>query len=315
MAKDRFQNLDLNLLKTLQVLAQEGNMRRAAERLHVTQPAVSHALQRLRHHFEDELFIKVRGGMAPTQVAQALLERLKPALEGLAEAVNDAEAFDPAQLDSRLRIALAPHLAYYFGAELFRAIHRVAPKASLELVDWGVNTQVQLLNGELDLAVNINVTGLSKELVSAPLITETGALLVHHSHPFQGERITPAQLAPYGLACLINPGVNDRVPLISKVLEAHGESAQVRFRSTSPQAILNVLRQQPYCYPMSRLVMPKQDPEFRLLELDVARHYLEHSMLAYYHRGHSHPAVTLWLVQTLAQMLRHSARQHLTTHP
>ncbi len=55
MAKDLFSTLDLNLLRTFIILHQERNMRRAAERLFVSQPAVSKALQRLRDHFEDEL--------------------------------------------------------------------------------------------------------------------------------------------------------------------------------------------------------------------------------------------------------------------
>ncbi|GAM76858.1 transcriptional regulators [Vibrio ishigakensis] len=62
MAKDRFANLDLNLLRTFLVLSQELNMRKASVRLNVSQPAISQALQRLRHHFDDELFVKVRSG-------------------------------------------------------------------------------------------------------------------------------------------------------------------------------------------------------------------------------------------------------------
>lgn len=64
MAKDRFANLDLNLLRTFLVLFQELNMRKASVRLNVSQPAISQALQRLRHHFDDELFVKVRSGLS-----------------------------------------------------------------------------------------------------------------------------------------------------------------------------------------------------------------------------------------------------------
>ncbi|OJI49530.1 LysR family transcriptional regulator [Vibrio vulnificus] len=59
MAKDLFYSLDLNLLRTFMVLYQEKNMRKASKRLFVSQPAISQALQKLRHHFGDELFVKV----------------------------------------------------------------------------------------------------------------------------------------------------------------------------------------------------------------------------------------------------------------
>ena len=58
MAKDLYTSLDLNLLRTFVILSQELNMRKASERLFVSQPAVSQALQKLRNHFNDDLFVK-----------------------------------------------------------------------------------------------------------------------------------------------------------------------------------------------------------------------------------------------------------------
>ncbi|ADN74417.1 transcriptional regulator, LysR family [Ferrimonas balearica DSM 9799] len=304
MAKDRFNNLDLNLLRTFVVLAQEGNMRRAAARLHVTQPAVSHALQRLRHHFEDELFIKVPGGMTPTQFARTLQERLKPVLVGLAEAVNDNNAFNPAELDTTLRIALPPHLNHYIGATLYRRLNRDAPNASVELMEWGGHTPVLLLNGELDVGVNIPFPHRSKELIAAPVGQDSGVMMVHHDHPYKGRSITPEQLSRWGLACLFNPGITDQQPIIQRVLEAHGHSAKIRFRSASLPTIFSVLRQHDYFFPHTAALADSHAPEFRPVQLEVAPHYLTVDMFAYYHRGHQHPAVTLWLVEHLAEALR-----------
>ncbi len=65
MPNDRFSQLDLNLLRTFMILYQEQNMRKAAHRLKVSQPAVSKALQRLREHFGNELFVKTPTGYNP----------------------------------------------------------------------------------------------------------------------------------------------------------------------------------------------------------------------------------------------------------
>ena len=68
--QDRFKSLDLNLLRVFEALIQEENVTRAAQRLHLTQPAVSNALARLRSSFDDVLFEKTRGGMAATATAR-----------------------------------------------------------------------------------------------------------------------------------------------------------------------------------------------------------------------------------------------------
>lgn len=71
-----FQKLDLNLLRTFRVLLQERNARKTAERLFVTQPAISQALQKLRFHLDDELFVKVQGGLEPTPFALQVEEKI-----------------------------------------------------------------------------------------------------------------------------------------------------------------------------------------------------------------------------------------------
>ena len=98
MAGDLFATLDLNLLKTLSVLAQENNMRRAAERLYVTQPAVSQALKKLRNHFGNELFVRTPTGLQPTSFTNDLMQRLQPILDELSSTLNEGEAFDPGQV-------------------------------------------------------------------------------------------------------------------------------------------------------------------------------------------------------------------------
>ena len=59
MAKNRYMSMDLNALRTFVILYQEGNMRKATTKLHVSQPALSHTLSKLRETFDDDLFIKI----------------------------------------------------------------------------------------------------------------------------------------------------------------------------------------------------------------------------------------------------------------
>jgi len=87
--------LDLNLLRVLDAIVQEGSLTRAGRKLGLSQPAASHALARLRHMFGDELFIRIPDGMQPTPRALRIAEPIREALRVLGTTL-EPERFDPA---------------------------------------------------------------------------------------------------------------------------------------------------------------------------------------------------------------------------
>lgn len=87
--------VDLNLLTVFDAVAREGSATRAAARLHLTQPAVSHALARLRALFHDDLFVRTPGGLAATPLAESLAPRVRAALSSVEELLRPPAAFDP----------------------------------------------------------------------------------------------------------------------------------------------------------------------------------------------------------------------------
>src|SRR5689334_21572226 len=101
-----FRGVDLNLLVTLLVLMRERSVSKAAACLHLGQPAVSGALARLRELFHDELLVRGKGGMQPTQRGLELQSALAPALVELQAVVSDAPAFDPARSDRSFVIGM-----------------------------------------------------------------------------------------------------------------------------------------------------------------------------------------------------------------
>src|SRR6218665_263093 len=102
--------LDLNLLVTLEALLAEQNVTRAAERLHLSQPAVSAQLARLRALFDDPLLVPAQRGMTPTAKALELLAPLRQSLEQVRAAVSDHANFDPARAQLTLTIACTDYL-------------------------------------------------------------------------------------------------------------------------------------------------------------------------------------------------------------
>jgi len=89
-------NIDLNLLVVFDALVAEGHATRAAERIGLTQPAVSHALNRLRALFGDPLFVRSPRGMVPTSLAQDIAPSVRSILEQVEGVLRGGRAFDPA---------------------------------------------------------------------------------------------------------------------------------------------------------------------------------------------------------------------------
>ncbi|MBR8657814.1 LysR family transcriptional regulator, partial [Achromobacter sp. Marseille-Q0513] len=102
--------LDLNLLVTLEALLVEQNVTRAAERLHLSQPAVSAQLSRLRDLFDDPLLIPVQRGMTPTAKALELLDPLRLALDQVRATLGEHRHFDPAKASLTIAIACTDYL-------------------------------------------------------------------------------------------------------------------------------------------------------------------------------------------------------------
>ncbi|MBL8491873.1 MAG: LysR family transcriptional regulator, partial [Rhodocyclaceae bacterium] len=96
--------LDLNLMQVFHAVHAAGNVSRAAVRLGLSQPAVSHALRRLRLQFRDPLFVRVPGGVAPTAKAERLARAVGEALQTLDLAIQASEAFDPAAAERTFRL-------------------------------------------------------------------------------------------------------------------------------------------------------------------------------------------------------------------
>ena len=88
-------DFDLNLMRVFLTVMQERSVTRAAERLHLTQPAVSYALARLREKFDDPLFLRTAAGMQPTPVAFALAGPIGQGMDAFADALSLRHRFDP----------------------------------------------------------------------------------------------------------------------------------------------------------------------------------------------------------------------------
>lgn len=175
--------LDLNLLVILDALLDEAHVSRAADRLGLSQPAASAALQRCRHLFRDELLERGRGTMYLTAKAQALRAPLKSLLSGVTELVDPPQT-PLAEIRQTLRIATADYPALIVIAPLQQELQRAAPGIDLVIQPWhGADAaRAALMDGSSDLAISV-LPPAEDDLHREELLTEHYLAAMRIGHP------------------------------------------------------------------------------------------------------------------------------------
>ncbi|WFF41992.1 LysR family transcriptional regulator [Salinicola endophyticus] len=150
------ERLDLNLLVTLDTLLAERNVSRAADRLHLSQPAISTRLTRLRELLGDPLLLPAQRGMIPTQRALELQAPLHAALESVRQVVASTSPFDPATASATVTLAASDYVQYAVLLPLALALRREAPGLAIawRKLDHAA-LAAQMARGEVDLALTM----------------------------------------------------------------------------------------------------------------------------------------------------------------
>lgn len=177
-----FLTLDLNLLRVFDAVMTEQNLTRAANRLAMTQPAVSNAVKRLRDSLGDDLLIRTAHGVKPTARADALWPAVRRALAQLEEAVAP-RSFELASAHATFRMAMADATAALLLPRLVRLIEKEAPGIDIRMVPLTTREpRPMLLRGDIDLAIGF-FPGVVAQLQGA---TETP---IRHERLFRGQYV------------------------------------------------------------------------------------------------------------------------------
>ena len=148
--------LDLNLLRVFDAVARERHVTRAAQRLNLSQPAVSNALARLRGALNDELFLRRPGGVEPTELALALAGPVAEVLDRLRDTLAAHAPFDPATSDRVFTLALSEYAEAVLAPALLERMAKDAPGCLLAVRHADrTNWQGLLDRGEAELAIGV----------------------------------------------------------------------------------------------------------------------------------------------------------------
>ena len=186
MRPDKLRRYDLNLLVTLHVLLDECSVSRAAQRLSLSQSAISRSLSRLRDVFDDELFVRRPHGLQPTRRALELQEELAGMLGQMSRLVEPPQ-FEPFECSQTFRISLMEHLSVQLLPRLLTYLGRIAPKVRLHLVPWNEESSQAMGTGMLDASVNI-VALDRPDLYQRRIGPARPVVFISDSHPLSQQR-------------------------------------------------------------------------------------------------------------------------------
>jgi DNA-binding transcriptional LysR family regulator len=217
--------VDLNLLKAFDALHTERAVTRAAGRIGLSQPAMSHALSRLRDLFADELFVRTSDGMKPTARAREIAPLIAAAIEQIETALNLGAGFDPTTSRATFTAGMGEYAEVALIGRLAEAFSREASRATLRLLPLnGREAAEQLERGAIDVAV-AHLRAMPPAIKMTRLFRDPFVVVARKGHPITEAPLTVEAYA----ACdhvLVSPR-GDTSGALDRVLVDYGQRRRV----------------------------------------------------------------------------------------
>lgn len=307
-------DIDLNLLRVLEVLLATRSVTVAGRRLHLSPSATSHALGRLREIFGDALLVRGTGGLVPTLRAEQMVEPLRAALSAMQDAIATPQPFDPGNAERSFTIGSADYSDLVLLPALAARLAAEAPGIDLDVRSAGNDPVESLLRSESDLVIGPDVAGNDRPGIRAhTLFVDRFVCLVRRDHPAIATKWTiqrfaslrHAFIAPRGRpggiidAALAKLGLSRRVALmVQHFLAVPFVVAQTDLVLTVPERVALAFMGS---LPLAMVPPPVEVPGFAM-------------QLLWHDRSHDDPPQR-WLRQLVIDVAEQAAPRSATKGP
>lgn len=234
------EDIDLNLLVVFRQMLVERRVSRVAEKLGVSQPAVSNALARLRKLLGDELFLRTARGMEPTPLAEQLAESVSYALGMIHSALNQRASFEPATSTRRFTVGMTDIGEIYFLPSLMERLAREAPSITLSTVrNQAVNLRDEMEAGKVDLAIGL-LPQLKAGFFQRRLFRQRYVCLFRRGHRLDKKKITLAEFSEAEHVVVVSAGTGHGQ--VDEWLQRRGVPRKVRLTVPHFVAVGDILQ-------------------------------------------------------------------------
>lgn len=183
------QSADANLLLALDALLRDGSVTAAARRMHVTPPAMSHTLARLREAVGDPLFVRSGNRLVPTPRAQAMRERVARVAGEIGDLLRPEQPLDVATLERTFVVRASDASIVVLGHALELLVRSEAPRVALHFVGSPLPERIEI---DLDIGVQFRLT---PDLRVQRLYQDEMIPVARRDHPLANRRTSPEALA------------------------------------------------------------------------------------------------------------------------
>lgn len=298
---------DLNLLPVFVALMEERSVTRAAERLGMTQPALSNALARLRATLQDPLFIRERYGIQPTPIALELAPGIADAVARLDAAVLGQQDFDPATAERLFTLAATGYVEYVLLPPIVARLQAVAPGITLRLVPYGADlAETGVVSGTTAMVLG-RMTDPPDNLVVQHLMDEGLECVVRAGHPEVGETLDRAEFERLRHVNVMPPG-RLRAGLF-QALDRQHLKRDVAISVTNFFAVAEMIAVTDHIATLPRLICRRlaHDPRLRILPAPVDLGTFPVEMA--WHTRYRHDPAHRWLRGVVAEVVRETAER------
>jgi len=260
---------DLNLLPIFIALMDERSVTRAAERLGMTQPALSNALARLRTMLQDQLFIRERYGIQPTPIALELAPVIAEALARLDDAVLGQQEFEPKTAERLFTIAPNDYVELVLVPAIVARLRQVAPGVRLRLTPYGNDlAETGIISGTTALVLG-RIVDPPDNLVVQHLMDEGLACVVRADHPEIDDTITRDEFEQLKHVNVLPPG-RMRAGLF-QAFEEQRLKREVAISVTNFLAVAEMVAITDYCATLPNRICNRlmHDPRLKILPAPV----------------------------------------------
>jgi DNA-binding transcriptional LysR family regulator len=226
----KWRTLDLNLLVVFHAVMQERSATAAGVRLNMSQPAVSHALTRLRQSLGDDLLVRTPDGLDPTPFALRIEAGVAEALDQLRTTIEGAKDFVPKTAEREFTIALNNYSALVLAAPIAEAVARAAPGIRLNLRPSGNLVVTENLDrGSIDLVIS-QIPAPAERFSDVRLFDEGFSALVREAHPAVADGDISIQ-ALGELRHLVLSSTGENTQFVDVALKKAGQSRRVAMQA------------------------------------------------------------------------------------
>ncbi|MBU2515863.1 LysR family transcriptional regulator [bacterium] len=293
-------DFDLNLLVVFDAIYKEKNLTRAGQRLNLSQPAISHALNRLRNAFDDPLFVRHGYQMEPTPLTEELKENIKKVLELTERTLEDRGSFDPYRSTRTFYIGMQDYPMIVVLPRLIQTLNESAPNVNIRTFHMSIEgRKTALEDGKLDMVIGIR-QDFGSSIFQQYLFKDNEVCIFRRDHPTIKEELT---LEQYLQAEFIGLSISDiKQARIDRRLKEMGYKRKTRLTVENEVTIPQLVSRSDYLANIARLVANEYLPWLPIKALPLPIELEELEFFQYWHDRHQKDPGHNWLRQTIKKV-------------